>query len=300
MGIDLGRFKQDLADQALEKRLQDNAVDKAVQKQKRKYSKKHDDAWVEWLSDEQPSVEVQQELREKRKERANRYVRRPTITTADQPSKAETTAQPVEGVSIHINIPEWHKPEFKRTKAAWIALRPHLTRNRVITISTTVAVLALLWGGLAVLKHQGDVRHARELADSSNGQPKVLSAQSKPTFTPAVPSGKEDLLTPDGTHSKFDASKGSYSYLDTLSGKQIIVSEQALPSADAAKTTAAKAAKSFNTDATIKTGWGTVYIQNAQSGGQRVVASVRELLVLVQTSYSLTNDQWKTYINSLQ
>jgi hypothetical protein len=180
MGIDLGRFKQDLADQALEKRLQDNAVDKAVQKQKRKYSKKH-------------------------------------------------------GVSIHINIPEWHKPEFKRTKAAWIALRPHLTRNRVITISTTVAVLALLWGGLAVLKHQGDVRHARELADSSNGQPKVLSAQSKPTFTPAVPSGKEDLLTPDGTHSKFDASKGSYSYLDTLSGKQIIVSEQALPSADASR-----------------------------------------------------------------
>src|SRR5882672_1966541 len=89
---------------------------------KRDKGKVSDDAWAEWLTNEAPAASVQQELRQKRVERANTYTSRPVVPetpVAKSVSAKPAAGQPASGVSIQINIPEWRKPQFKRAKAAW-------------------------------------------------------------------------------------------------------------------------------------------------------------------------------------
>ncbi len=211
--------------------------------------------------------------------------------------KANPAAAPV-AVSIQINMPAFHKPQFKRTKAVWVALKPQLTRARILKVSIPIAVIAVLWIGLAINKHIQDNKAAQAAkADSSASAP----VATKPSFTPVVPGAKASLGTPDNVHSRYDATKKSYSFLDTLDGKQITVSQQQLPAnGTTASDTVAKVAKSLNATTQFKTGYGTVYAFTSQKYGyQSLVFSIRDLLMFANSPSAISNSKWIDYINAL-
>jgi len=275
-----------------------------------KKEKTNKQTWLDWLSDAPPPASVQQEVRQKRVEQANTYTPRlvvqqaPPVAPVKQASQAPTAAPkpvtPAAGVSISINIPEWRKPQFRRTKAAWAAVRPHLTRSRLIKLAIVAVILGSLWGGLALLKHRSDQRLAQAAHAKQAGQ-NAVAAQDKPTFIPAVPSSKQELVTPDGKNSKFDPVKGSYSFVDDIGGKKFTVSEQQVPAGQKLTDVVSKAAKSLNAGTQLKTGWGTAYLlTNQKYNSQTLVLGVHDLLVFIASSFTFTQDQWTTYINTLQ
>lgn len=250
-------------------------------------------AWADWLSDAPPPATVRLEERARRRTEANTYVPRTPVSPVVPPSSQTPT-----GVSIQINLPQFHKPQFRRTKVAWATLRPQLTRRRIITVTSIIVIVGGLWGTLAILKQRHDHAAAQAaLTAIQQATPQVR----KLAFTPAVPSTEQQLAIPDNVRAKFDPSKNNYSFVDLIANKQLTVSEQPLASSDVAKQQVISAAKLLHATVPLNTGWGTAYIAtNQKYNSQTVVVSVRELLIFLQSPFSFTNDQWATYINSLQ
>lgn len=271
---------------------------------KRKKDNIDADIWTEWLADGKPPVEASQELRQKRVEHANAYVPR-AAHKGTSAANEKPKENPSGGVSIQINIPEFRKPEFTRSKAKlkewWTLARPYLTRSRVIGASIVLAVIVLLFGTLAILRYQNN-RHATNSPSSNKQQKASNSGKYPPTFQPTVPSAKPELATPDGVHSRFEPTKEVYTFLDTIDGKSFIVSQQHLATTKLAEETAATASKGLGAGVEqFKTGWGTAYeITNTKYNSQTIIFNVHENLLNIRASFALRNDQWTTYINSLQ
>lgn len=225
---------------------------------------------------------------------------KPTTSVGRQPQVAIPRATnhkatpPAPGLSIQINFPTIRRPEFKWFRAAWIYLRPQFTKPRCIGAGL-VLIAAVV--GLS-LYHTIQQHHQQTVATGaiSAGQ----AAASKPAFTPVVPNTHPNLAHPDTVHSGFDASRGTYSFIDTIASKQFTVSQQKLATAEASQMAVGKAAKSLNATVQLKTNWGTTYlVTNQKYNSQVLVFGVQDILVFIQSSSILTNDQWIQYINSI-
>jgi len=218
----------------------------------------------------------------------------------DRPAATAPVAKPPREGKLSIDI-QFAKPEFRRLRAAGRWLRAHISLRQAITTLIILLVIFGGWVGLAIRKHQLD-RQAAAHPKQSLANPGRTGTLELPPYVPAVPATKQELLTPDGTHSKYDKTKQSYSFLDTIKGQQFTVSEQRsggpLGTGQAAVD---KVAKSLKATTAIKTGWGTAYIQtNNKYGSQTVVFGIRDLLGFIQAPFTLDSNQWITYINNLE
>lgn len=123
-----------------------------------------------------------------------------------------------------------------------------------------------------------------------------------PTFTTMLPSGKspEDL----GGWRRVSPSDRNpvYAYPDTVAGVSIIVSEQPIPDNFKADLTGSieklsdgySAGRTFDVDGTL------VHIGKSAKGPQSLIFTKRDLLILIKSSSTIPDDQWKTYIKSLR
>lgn len=239
---------------------------------------------------------------------------RPQITptppiSAPQPVNSANPTNAA-GVSIQINIPQL---SFKRLRRwlefvrSWIRrgrdwFLAQLATNKRRTIAVSVlAVLVVAGIFVPPLLHFGAKGNA-SLGGANSG---VATAKyDKPPFTVVRPSSKPKLGTPDGVHSAYDGTKNTYSYGDSIGGNGFILSQQPIPPQfkDGAAAVADIGPKLNTTPGhTINTLFGDAYVSvNPKTGAQSVAATIRNLLIFIQSSHKFTDTELTDYINTLQ
>lgn len=257
--------------------------------------KNHAEDWVEWLSDEplpkkaadKPAEPVVHRRPSSSDDQARDRLRRAGVSRPNPVSAPTTNNTGAPTVSINIHIPKLKLPKAKLPPVKQLR---YWTAFSVIIITSSLGARALL--GVAF---NGDKSGKTGVKGSS-------TVNTKPTFKPAVPGDKKDLATSNGTTSRYVPGKQLYTFIDTLLGGQITISEQPLP--DAVKqnpNTLKDAAKSIGATHKIETAFGPAYIATSENKTSQRVATVHEnLLVFIETTRSYDDDAWKLYIESLR
>ena len=117
-----------------------------------------------------------------------------------------------------------------------------------------------------------------------------------------LPQGK--TIKSLGGWTKISPPKASpvYTYIDRLENVQINVSEQPLP--DNFKSDTAKQleqlAQTENATQKITVGSDTIYIGTSSQGPQSIFFTKNNLLILIKSDATISENSWIKYINSLQ
>jgi hypothetical protein len=140
-------------------------------------------------------------------------------------------------------------------------------------------------------------------ASQAIGAPGVTTTniQAKPEFDTILPGDKTiDELGGWKRVSPPDRDP-VFAYADTVSGMQIIVSEQPLPKSfeDDISGKVAKLAEDFHATQKVTMGDTTTYIGTSSEGPQSAILAKNNLLILIKSAVKLTTNQWVGYINSL-
>jgi len=126
--------------------------------------------------------------------------------------------------------------------------------------------------------------------------------EAKPEFSTILPAGKTisnlggwTLISPKGT-------APAYTYTDRLNGIGINISEQILPEGFEEDTDQKieNLALGFNASQKISANGLAVYIGTSTDGPQSIIFRKNNLLILIKSDTTISNDQWVAYINSLQ
>jgi hypothetical protein len=255
--------------------------------------KKPDDYkdWFDWwLSDEPPAPAARRELRQKRVERANEYQRR---TTAIPPPEEAKPPAPT-SVTININLAKLKLPKPKLPKVKL----PALPYKRLAYGFMALAVVA--YGGLAAYHWQR--QHAQKSAAASAGHVSAQPLRQAPSFTPAAPKNKPQLGAIGDSQTAYDGSRDSFSFIDSLNGNQLTVSQQPLPGGSGTPQQAVtKVASQIGAAHQIVFDNGVAYLDNnPKSNSQTVIFSVKGLLIFINSPFNHPDDAYKAYIESLE
>jgi len=126
--------------------------------------------------------------------------------------------------------------------------------------------------------------------------------QANPKFSTILPAGKTisslggwTLISPSDT-------APVYTYTDQVTGIGVNVSEQELPDNFKEDTDQKieNLALSFNASQKISVNELVVYIGTSTNGPQSIIFCKNDLLILIKSDAAISNDQWVSYINSLQ
>jgi hypothetical protein len=248
--------------------------------------KKEEDVWVDWLSDAPPPAQAvppkqpqpSQHVAGGRGERLRHAGRSQSPATQQNTQQASDAP----AVSIQISIPKFHAPKFR---VPWRQVRYY----GVLTVGCVVLAIG--------------ARASLGLLDK-NDKPSVqgASTETAPTYKPAVPEEKKEVITADPSKSAYDAQRKLYAYKDQFMGAQLTVSQQPLP--EAFKKNPAdvvKAADSINAKEKFETAFGPAYKgYDEKAATERVVFVYRDLLMFVQSNKKFDSDTWKIYIEGLR
>ena len=223
-------------------------------------------------------------------------VQAPVVAAAPKPPKDLTTP----AVSINIQLPTLDvRKRFKRlaqpvTKPLTLAYK-----HRGISLGLLAGLLVLGGGGWVAYHHRSSAQGSAA-GSSGGGDVSTHAVAATPTFTPVVPVSKPDLGKV-GAQSAFDGNHKVYSYIDSINKQRITVSEQQPAIGTSAATAAETASKSLNANKVITTSAGDIYVYtNTKYSAQTVVGSVNNLLIFLQSSQIIGDNDWKTYVENLQ
>lgn len=228
-------------------------------------------------------------------------------------------AKPASEVTININLPKvkLSADHLKKIGRAARKTGPALEHLRPVVAASLRHKRRLAVGaaGFVVVIALGIVGQG-QLAKPSRGQAAVAGATSsqatagattavlaQPDFSPVVPKDKPQLATPDDKVSKFDGTKDSYVYEDTLGGTQLIVSEQPMPTTYGAtpEDNLAKIASKLGAKQQLSSGLGTAYLaSNTVNNSQTIIATNGKVLIFVQSSFQHDTSAWVAYLSTLQ
>jgi len=146
---------------------------------------------------------------------------------------------------------------------------------------------------------------SRHPATTTQGSETANGAQlpkETPSFSTILPSGASASKYGGWTRVSPSDRNAVYAYTDTLAEVAIIVSEQPIPDSFKSDQTGSiqKLAESYSADRTFDTDGTTVYIGKSSKGPQSLIFTEHGLLVLIKSSSTVSDDQWKTYIKSLR
>ena len=93
-----------------------------------------------------------------------------------------------------------------------------------------------------------------------------------------------------------------FAYSDTVSGVEISVNQQPLPSSfqNNVDDSIADLASSYSATTTVDASGTTAYIGTSAKGPQTVIFTKKDLLVLIKSDATITPEDWATYISSLR
>ncbi len=224
-------------------------------------------------------------------------------------SKGKTPAT----VSIQIHLPTFQFKRLRRLIATckhgwgfatgWISQQFRTSRNRSVGIC--VAIIVVLLGVFVppLLNLGGKAKTGT--GSTTGGSAGADAGYEKPPFVVVAPSSKPKLATPDGVHAAYDGVKNSYSFSDSISGNGFTVSQQPIPPQFSDGQTAVDSiAPTLNkgvTPVNLKPITGPAYLStNPKYDSQTVVASIRNLLIFIQSSHAFKPVEWENYLNTLQ
>ncbi len=283
---------------------------------KHKKDKQNKD-WLDWwLSDEAPPPEVESKLNIP-------YIPPPEESLPRQELPPEPVAT---NITVNVNVPKVSKDDLQKLK--------NRLQQRDITRAAGFAVGMMLLGLGAhsfVFKSPAPVSapqaHKVLSASTSNtstpaqtitispSASQVLSPQAptntlntsntstanKASFQPVAPASEPDLGQYAFIKTSYDSASGIYTYMDTVDGTTISVSEQQIPSNYSSPQDAVdKAAALINASHRISTKAGTAYVySNPKTSAQTLVFSVKGLILSINSEIPHTDGVWQNYINSL-
>lgn len=247
-----------------------------------RFTRKQDDAWVEWLSDDSPPQPAQQApkrpvVHSPHSERLRNAGLHQSAVAPAPPASMQNTPT----VSIQISL-----PKLPKIRVQWRQLRYY------VVLFASCLVLAI------------GVRASLGLFNKNNDKPAVqgASTEKSPTYKPVYPEDKKDSIASDSAKSAYDPQRKLYAYKDIYLGAQLTISQQPLP--EAFKKNPAdivKAADSINAKEKFETAFGTAYKgYDEKTAVERVVFAYRDLLVFIQSNKKFDADTWKLYIESLR
>ena len=175
------------------------------------------------------------------------------------------------------------------------------TNFRREKIASAILLLVVLSAGFVLLRQSSSTSSGQTASDNAeNSAISEIPLGQSPQFDELLPNGKTgaDLggfakISPEG-------SAPVYAYADEIGAVKIRVSQQELPSnikrdSDELE----KLAHDFNANRTIFTAETTVYIGESIKGPQSLIFQKNGLLILINSDDKLSDDAWKTYIQSL-
>lgn len=123
-----------------------------------------------------------------------------------------------------------------------------------------------------------------------------------PTYSTLLPAGKSADALGGWTRVSPQGSDPVFAYTDKIDQSAISVSEQPIPTefSEDTESSIEQLAKDFGATEKIAIGQVSVYLATYKDGIQRAIFTKNKLLILIKSDSKLSNDQWITYINSLQ
>lgn len=153
-------------------------------------------------------------------------------------------------------------------------------RRAVMAGVLGLVVIAGLWGLT--------VDHYKQAATKRN--PGQITAD----FNPVVPNDKINPVTSENNNFKI------VSYQDDYQGTALIVSQQKLPEQFSKDPSAIKTLDQFKTADEIDTSKGKLYVTTNKTSQQWGAMVYGNILLFIQTSKTLTDQDWSAYISDLQ
>jgi hypothetical protein len=135
--------------------------------------------------------------------------------------------------------------------------------------------------------------------DASSG---ITLPKETPDFTTILPSGTSIDDFGGWTRVSPSDRNSVYAYPDTLDGISIIVSEQPIPDSFKSDLTGSleTLSQSYSAERTFDASGITVHIGKSAKGPQSLIFVKKNLLVLIKSSGTVSDETWKTYIESLR
>jgi len=121
-------------------------------------------------------------------------------------------------------------------------------------------------------------------------------------FNTVIPTGKSIEQLGGWQRVSPEGSAPVYTYVDSIEGVPINVSQQDIPDSFGTNTNSkvAELAKNFNATNTLNVENLTVYIGTSAKGPQSVIFTKDKTLVLIKSEKEISGTAWTAYINSLQ
>ncbi len=131
----------------------------------------------------------------------------------------------------------------------------------------------------------------------TNGNGNAQTITHNPTYQTAIPNGKSitwQRISPPGNDPV-------YAYADKITGVDVTVSEQPLPSTFQKNTDSkiADLARSYNATDTLNAGNTKLYIGLSAKGPQSVIFTKMNLLILIKSQDKIKDSAWTRYVESL-
>lgn len=123
-----------------------------------------------------------------------------------------------------------------------------------------------------------------------------------PDYPTLLPSGKSADDLGGWTRISPPEREAVYAYVDTINSVPVSVSQQPLPSTfkNDPETKVRDLALAQNADKTVDVGSRKLYIGTSKNGPQSVIFHTDTLLILIKSSSTIPDDEWKSYVDSLQ
>lgn len=194
--------------------------------------------------------------------------------------------------------------EDKETFSTPLFLRPVIWFGRKLKQSpkrTLAALLVVIIVGYIVIPHPLKEK------DSSNkpaatGTVTKLARNETPKFDTVLPAGKTIKDFGGWTRISPPDRVPVYAYADKIGNVTINVSQQELPYnlRDDDGKEMEKLSEGFNADKKLTVGDITAYVGTSAKGPQSVIFAKDELLVLIKSTTKVSDEEWITYISSLE
>lgn len=203
-------------------------------------------------------------------------------------------------VILNISMPSMPKITLPRVR---IPAMPRVSRKRMILFGGIAGIAVVGVVGYQMYQGWSD---AKTVAKPDTGV-KIThldssKANGKPDYDTVLPTGKTIKDFGGWVRVSPEDKNPVYAYADQISGVLVNVSEQPLPATFKADVDTAMddLATKYSANDKQKVGSMTVYIGTSIKGPQSVLFAKGDLLILMKSASKITNNDWATYIRSLQ
>lgn len=184
----------------------------------------------------------------------------------------------------------WHRLS-RLSKKVWL-------RVGIVAVVAALVIIGLNVFGNDKAPKQNTPKHT---AKAAAGPPQL--AHGTPGYNTLLPAGKTIAQLGGWTRISPPGKDPVYTYVDSIGGVQINVSEQPLPDTFKSDTAnkISQMAVSFNaTDKFTAANNVAVYIASSDTGTQSIIFTKAGLLVLIKSNAPISNNQWTAYISALR